>query len=53
MHAVESDRRKLADKLRAMEATTHSCMSDKLAQLKARVAAKDAQLQNEQAQAAR
>lgn len=53
MHAVEDDRRKLADKLNAVEASNHSCMSDKLAQLQAQIAAKDSQLHNEQARAAR
>ena len=53
MHAVEDDRRQLADKVSATEAAGYSFMADKLAQLEAQLAAKDAQLQTERARAAR
>ncbi len=53
MHAVEDDRRRLADKLSATEAAGYSFMADKLAQLEAQVAAKDAELQRERLRAAR
>lgn len=54
MQAMEEDRRRLADKLSAREASAHSLMSDKLAQLQAELAAKDAQLlQGERLPAAR
>jgi len=52
MHAVEDDRRRLADKVSATEAAGYSFMADKLAQLEAQLAAKDAQLQTERAWAA-
>ena len=44
MQAVEDDRRRLADKLSAREASAYTLMADKLAQLQAELAAKDAQL---------
>ena len=53
MHAVEDDRRQLADKVSATEAAGYSFMADKLAQLEAQLAAKDAQPQTERARAAR
>lgn len=52
MHAVEDDRRRLADKVSATEAAGYSFMADKLAQLEAQLAAKDAQLLTERARAA-
>ena len=52
MHAVEDDRRRLADKVSATEAAGYRFMADKLAQLEAQLAAKDAQLQTERARAA-
>lgn len=53
MHAVEDDRRRLADKLSTTEAAGYSFMSGKLAQLEAEVAAQQSQLQQERARAAR
>ena len=53
MHAVEDDRRRLADKLSATEAASHSSMTDKTAQLEAQIAVKDAQLVQERRHAAR
>ena len=50
MHVVEDDRRRLAERLHAVEANRHSLVSEKLAQLEAQLAAKDAQIH---AQAAR
>ncbi|KAL0024480.1 hypothetical protein WJX77_008530 [Trebouxia sp. C0004] len=52
MHAVEDDRRRLADKMSATEAAGYSFMADKLAHLEAQLAAKDAQLQTERARVA-
>ena len=52
MHAVEGDRRRLADKVSASEVAGYSFMADKLAQLEAQLAAKDQQLQTERARAA-
>ncbi len=52
MHAVEDDRRRLADKVKATEAAGYSFMADKLALLEAQLAAKDAQLLTERARTA-
>ena len=53
VQAVEDDRRSLIDKLSAREAAGSSCMSEKLAQLEAQVAAQHAQLQDKRAHASR
>ena len=53
MQAVEDDRRRLADRLSATEAAGYSFASEKLAQLKAQIGAKDEQVQTERARAAR
>lgn len=53
MRTVEADRQQLADKVTAQETASQRFMADKLAQLEAQLAAKDAQLQQERATAAR
>lgn len=54
MHAVEDDRRRLADKLSNAEAAHESMMAHKLAQLEAQLAGRDAHIRTQQqAEAAR